>query len=505
MSIMSSRLEARITRILSELLNSGDYVTLEELSVSCGVTRRSIQNHMHKLEKWFEENGLAGVRLIKKPGRGIRISADNGDLADLRKKLSEGDEVHLYDDTNRRTRLLKLLLLTNEELTIGFLADFFYCGRSVILRDMEWVSNWLEKYGCRLSKIQSKGIRALGGEVCKRNAIAAFFDICSEDAEDGEKSFQSTFRVTEHLFAKYKAVYPKIDMPALASIIDDAEKRFDFFLMDEYYVTLLTHMIICASRLDNEDGMEDDSLRLDDFTPVLETAKFIVDRMCKTLNVAIPQAEVAYICLHLMSHYIRDETYDGGGNCEALAITLIEFVETQVGERFSNDKLLFFGLQCHLKTSLFRIKNRIHLSALQERPVSLDARIVDAVGKAGFLYEDICGEAVTLPEEEIQALAVYFMMARERRVQRFRAVLLSSMGVVRGVAMRDFLNSELEMVDIVDVVFFPFQLEMIPSNRYDFVISTLDVAGNGKPVAYLKNMPQTVVMGYLRNFIKQLQ
>jgi activator of the mannose operon (transcriptional antiterminator) len=365
----------------------------------------------------------------------------------------------------------------------------------------------------QLFKIQNKGIRILGDEVSKRNSIAAFFDIYTQSTETSfGKSSQLSSRFTEQHFTSLHSLYPDVDISAVIGLIEDAEKRFDFFLTDDYFITLLTHLIICVTRLKSGNPTEDSLLKSDDYPQVRDISEFIAEKMRKVFDISFPRTEVAYICLHLMSYYIRDAMEDikhnvnSGENLEALTISVIELVQGIVGGLFLTDKVLYFGILCHLKSSVYRIKNRIHMNLLlNENQVSLDPAIFDAVKQTEYLYKDFCGDSFILPDGEIEALTVYFMLSRERFEQKAKAVLLNSTGVVSGVLLKRFLTEELDVLDIVDVVFFPFQLDLVPENRYDFVISMGNLESCSKPTVCLQNAQKHEYKDILADFIDKIR
>lgn len=503
-----SQLESKLEKALFELLKAKGFVTLEALSKSCGVTRRSVQNHLIRLEKWFDDNNFSGATLIKKPGKGISLSISPDTFAALKKLLA--DDVILFDDFSRRLRFLKLLLFSKEEFTIGFLSDFFYCSRTVILRDMDWISNWMKKFGLQLSKVQNKGIKISGSEIYKRNAIAAFFDIYQkDDFSESWEILQSTTRIPEQVVLRFKSLYPEIDIFSVASIIEDAEEHFDFFLTNEYFVSLLTHMVICVSRLQSENLTEDYD-ETEDYAPVRKIAEYITGKMCDLFRIDFLRSEVDYVCLHLMSYSINDAMDDirrktgVDVNLEALAISTIEFVEKKIGGTFLTDKILYFGILCHLETSKYRIKNKIYIGQGYENRANLDMKIFDAVKQCDFLYKTVYGESFIMPDEEAEAITLYFMLSWNRMRQKFRAVLLHSSGIALGTSLKEYLVAEIEELEIIDIVSQLFQLDLIPELRYDFIISTQSLDKCSKPAVLLQNLPKHEYKGLIQDFLKNI-
>ncbi len=483
-----NHLEIKVRKMVMELLNQDDFVTLEVLAKKYGVTKRSVQNHIQWLENWFKENNFTDAEIVKKTNKGVRLLLGQESKANV-KKLLVYEGLNSFDDIERKMHILRLLLFTDEELTIGFLADFFYVSRSIILKDMDWIGTWLRKSNLQLYKIQNKGIGILGDEISKRNAIALFFDIYKTDSRGvSERSKSLSSRLTEMHFMNLHSLYPNIDTVAIVTLIEEIEQRFDFFLTEEYFVSLLTHITISVARLKTGNKTDEFCLPPDEYEPVREAAEFVSAKISSMFNIAFPDTEIAYICLHLMSYNMRIATkdvrqnFESSENVEALAINIIELVQEEVGGSFSSDKVLYFGILCHLQDLVYCFKNRIHISTVHhEHTIGLDMNIFSAIEKTKDLFADVFGEGFLLLESEMEALTAHFMTSSSRVNRKVRAVLLSSSGILAGIALKDFLTNEIETIEIIDLVTFAFQLDLIPSNTYDFVISSIPLDNVPKP------------------------
>lgn len=107
-----------LKKILELLLQGDSYLTLDFLSHHVGISKRSIQNYMHKLEDWLSDMGFSDIELHKKQGHGIKLLISDGS----RKKLEDilnAEKFSLFDEgVLRRLEMLKALIFSNDELTI---------------------------------------------------------------------------------------------------------------------------------------------------------------------------------------------------------------------------------------------------------------------------------------------------------------------------------------------------------------------------------------------------
>ncbi len=505
--------ETKLKKILELFLQNDNFLTLVYLSQHVGISKRSIQNYLHKIENWFVDAGFSEIKLLKKQGYGIKLLITDVD----RKKLDDllnTEKFGLFDKgVSRRLEMLKDLIFSNDELTIQFFADQFYISRTVILKDLEWVSQWLSKYNLQLFKTQHRGIGIIGDEVSRRNAIAGFFDIYKTKEPLLMKDFDSLGRLTEEKYLKLKNIYPKIDSMPVRAIIEDAEKKFDFFLTDEYFIALVTHLIICIARLSSGKNVDECFLPPEAEYGSLErnTAEYIATRIETEYNLEFPESERIYICMHLMSYNTFNYVEKGSSNdilknipkkIELLAICLIEYVDAQLGTSFVSDKLLFFGIIFHLKNSIQRLEENIrtktmHLNELSKK----NLEIFNAVSKTSNIYEGICGIKPT--EEELITLTMHFNLSQERSTRRKKALLVCNSGIIAGLTISRNLSDLSQELEIVDVCS-SFQLAYKAENEYDFIISTVPLKQVHKPVADLSHVTKNNYAKFLEEYIFSL-
>ena len=293
--------------------------------------------------------------------------------------------------------MLKDLIFSNDELTIQFFADQFYISRTVILKDLEWVSQWLSEFNLQLFKTQHRGIGIIGDEVSRRNAIAGFFDIYKTKEPLLMKDFDS---LGEEKYLKLKNIYPKI--------------------------------------------AEYGSLERD-------TAEYIATRIETEYNLEFPESERIYICMHLMSYNTFNYVEKGSSNdslknipkkIELLAICLIEYVDARLGTSFVSDKLLFFGIIFHLKNSIQRLENNV-------RPKAIHPGVLEGISIGRYLSE---------------------------------------------------LSQELEIVDVCS----SFQLVYKAESEYDFIITTVPLKQEHKPIADLSHVTKNYYGKFLEDYMFSL-
>lgn len=498
--------EENLRKLLLTLQKSGDFITLESLAGMLGISKRSVQNYLGKAEAWLKEHDLPNVRLIKKQGSGIRLVVDPADRAGLDALLNSRYFTLAEGSGQRRIELLRSLLFSREGLTIQFLADTFYVSRFVILSDLDWAENWLSHYGLKLFRTQRRGIGIVGDEVARRAAIAGFFDLRElKDPALGHTT-ENTVRLAKERLQKMEEVYNEADIKKICAIIEEAEKKFDFFMDSEHFTALATHITISIFRLRR--GFE---IKKEFYPPnaaypkaEMDTARFIAKRLEATFSIRLPASECTYICIHLISYNAFQEQSEAESqvpeNIEMLALRLIEAVDAQLCGNFSSDKILFFGLVYHLRNFICQ-QAPAPGGGQQQAPVKLPEgyqELYESVKQQAGLYQEHAG--ICPNQQELASLTLHFALSQERNTLQWKALLVTSAGVVRQQELREYLQTQLPQIKIVDICS-PYQFSIYPEAAYDFIISAVPLENTKKAVANIAYLPERQMVSYLEEFL----
>lgn len=497
--------EKNVKTILEILIKGEDFITLEYLASKIGISKRSVQNYLVKVDKMFEENNFSDIILEKKQGYGIRL-----DVTPLgRKKLSEflkDEKFNAHDGSfERRIEILKSLLFYNEELTIQYLADQFYISRTNILYDLEWIEKWLLQYKLHLFKTQRRGIGIIGDEVSRRTAIAGIFDIRKMEETSFSRDSIISQRVTQTCMEKLKSVYKEKDIQKICSIIEKSEKEFDFFLIDEYYESLLTHILISVFRLQRGNRVKKEFLPPDGEFPQLEmnTAIFIAKELEKSFGIECPELERIYICIHLLSfntfHDIENNNIQVSEKVEILALQLIDSVDAELGTTYSTDKILFFGLLFHLKSSIYRLKQNFYSKNTNDIIMNqIEEDLLSTIQKSNGLYKEFCG---VVPDAlENISIASYFMLSQKRHLRRKKSLLVCNFDVISQFELLQYLEKRLLQIELIDVCA-SCQFYLYPTDSFEFIISTVTLENCEKPIADISHISKNKYVEFIEEFL----
>lgn len=514
---MSNRRHHRLFSIVSLLADTPGYITMQSLAAHLNVSKRTVQKDIDQLEQWIGAHHFNGqLSIEKKPGYGISLQFTDMTPQDLLDHLSRDFQDGRYSGNyERRLEITKYLLLSHDDLTIQFLADQFYTSKSVVIKDLTWVGKWVMQYGLSVVKCQNRGIRIEGSEQKRRGAIAALIDltgkqqILPDDVYDlAVHNDVDVLRLDLERF--YDGLYSscKVDVGKVAEIIHNAEKQFDFYLMDSYYTGLLIHLSVAVERLIRGQSLSamDDEHLIEFNTREADIAAYISNRIEEAFLIHVPDSERSYICIHIMGAELPDPTVTTqethSSHINQFVSLYIQLVEALTGIAFSQDETLVSSLAGHIKASIYRLRSG--LNRYDYRPLSPSTktqRLFQAVWAGRYYYRTFFH--IEPNDEELHAVYLYFRQSLRRTVRPCRAVFLYDSDILKAEDACLTLSS-LPNLDIIDTC----QWNHFPSQQFgqcDLVIAASDKVAAPIPVIQIHLPPTADDLQQLRTAIDRLR
>ena len=496
---MQNQSQARTLEIISLLLGSVDYISVKDIAHKLNVSARTIRSDIEKLDDHIKECfNTDELYIEKKSGSGIRLKAKssnfNFNMLDINSLATNKIQM---DNSSRRIEIMNMMINSNEELTTQFLADQYYVSKSIILKDLDWINKWLRQYNLQVEKKQNKGVYILGCEKDMRNAIVAILELGNIKYNNSKSHIEKSVvkKENEDRYNEIVKIYPKIDIDKIGNIIRNAEKEFAFFMPEEHYNSMFTHLTISIGRLLKGIKVDDESDLIDGQCNDIETqvARYIVAKLEEEFNISIPQAEFAYICMHLMGLNIysgtdrmdiNDALLSIPSNVKTLVYEIVRHVGNILNEDFTDDKILLLGLMFYLKTSVFRLKNNAKTGFLEVINFQdTFHKIYMAVWTTDILYKKYA--KVTISSDEVKEITQYFIAAIERKWRRNRAIIVSDASLGAAIEIRNRIRKYIPQIQVVDICSY-YQLNLRSHDDYDYIISTMPLGYKNKPVLQMR-------------------
>lgn len=236
-----------VKKIIRTLLDVHDYMTADELARIVNVSVSSIK---HNIKDVREELKKYDIELLSIPRKGFCLDIDNSQRA---LTLQEIDNANSPDSFSfRKNYILDTLFQYSSVYTIQLFADELYVSRSIIRKDLQYITNILERHDLTLMKKRNYGIVIEGNEFnirqamiehnIKKYSVSDSFEL----PEDLDRRFDSK------KYSYFRNTYENIDMSKILTAVQKLEEELDITFSDDSFYQLLEYIIVSLIRMKNE-------------------------------------------------------------------------------------------------------------------------------------------------------------------------------------------------------------------------------------------------------------
>jgi transcriptional antiterminator len=362
------------------------------------------------------------------------------------------------------------------------------------------------EYKLEITLTQRGCIEVKGDEFLVRNAIAGYIDSYRLIADVESMVFRRRNILFESILKNLTGIYPEDTVQKIKIIIESSEQKFSFFLTDDYFTSLLTHIVIGVSRLLSGNTVSEEFYPPDDEEYpefVVETAEYIAQCLESVFNISVSNIERTYISIHLVGFNAistdNSTSVKIRKKIKTLGIMMISSIDSRLGTAFINDESLFFDLSLHLKATVFRLQKDIyHKKTAQFQLTDSDAYLYDAVVKASSFYWEICG--VVPDEEELLSITCYLLLSIRRNMRKPKALLICNDGITKRMELMDFIGTTIPSIEVADCCTV-YQYKNTKINDFNFIISTENIQSPGMPMVELSAVDRSDYTNLITNFL----
>ncbi|MGX8714540.1 MAG: PRD domain-containing protein [Lachnospiraceae bacterium] len=480
----------RMCAILRIMLDEPGPISKDDLAQSLRVSKRTVQREFEYLETGLRSYGIQ-VNNIK--GKGSLLSGEEGDIARLREDLSAWDTNDDITIEERRRHLLFELLRDRTPRKLYYYSSLLGVSEGTVSTDMDALCPWLEKNNLGIIRRPGYGVILEGNEKSYRKAMRRFI------AENpSARDFWNSGNIREGILSD--AFLDAADSGIYSLLESDTVLRVDSALQalneprlqqiaDTAYAGLVIHISIVIERFRQGGSLEviPNEMKDLEFWPDYDLAVRIVRAVEEEFSVEFPEAELAYILLHIRGAKVGFSRGDSIINKEMGDEKLLAMID-QMMDRFDpleadelkEDEEFLRGLIVHMRPVLVRLASDMQIF----NPILEDIRaeypeVFESCRKVAEVITENTGYPVN--DEEIGFLAMHFGAALERFQQkqtRTRKVVIgivcaSGFGVAR--LMKTRISGKLR--DRAELrAYGRTELNSIVINTTDFFVSTIDLA-----------------------------
>ncbi|MDM8101300.1 MULTISPECIES: BglG family transcription antiterminator [Oceanobacillus] len=468
-------LENRMKMILRELMAAEAPVAGRYLAAVNHVTVRTTREDMKALSSLLKEHG-GTIESLKGKGYQLKV-IDEQYFRNFLKEISSHDQTvgeYVPRTPEERIKYIIIRLLLNQDyIKLDDLAEEMYISRSTIQNDLKHVRVILSAYEIDLDVRPNYGLKVKGDEMKIRFCMSEYI-------------FDRKEEMGEQLGDLHLTSFDQKLLNVFLQIIMNQINFHQITLSDIALNNLLVHIVIAYKRTKSGHYVKLYNMDVQDILKQKEykVAQEIVKEIEEKLEITFPQAEVAYITLHLLGTKMLSQANNAveeviDENILCYVSRALDKIDQEFNLGIKDDKELIFGLSLHLKPAVNRykygmnIRNPMLEEIKKNYPLAFEAAI-----SAGLTISEEMGAEID--ENEVGYIALHIGAAIERRKlmsgpKRCLIVCASGFGTAQLIyyKLKNQFGKELDVVGTTEY----YKLRNYNLNNIDFIVSSIPISG----------------------------
>lgn len=491
-------LSTKLTVILKTLLTQNEPISASSLAQITSISKRTLFREISGCNSMLQPFAL---NLETKTGKGLWI-AGSKDAKDALKKVLDAQKASYINKRQRQSMLIAELLKSRELVKLINFSSVFDVSEGTISNDIDDLELWFKKYNLCIERKPGVGVSVMGTEDDVRKAMTDF--VHNQLEENNEWTFlvhANTHETLDQYFQSQgeSSILNLLNKAILKKVIQSLRYHANDILLlytQSSIIGLIIHLTIALERLMKEEIISIDALILDQIKDDsdFEMAQRIAKIMEIEFNVPLPQAEIAYILMHIKGakHRVLDQSAEALENLskdahiQTIVQKLIFYFEARSGIILMDDQL-HIGLMTHLRPTLTRIHYNLEIRNPLLEQIKKNYSQVYEWTKMSIIpiQEEL---SITLPEDEIGYLAIHFGAAIERVKANVNKKSSLIVGVVcaSGIGISSLISTRINNL-------FPKLKNVIPLSvdditmmkEVDILVSTLDLKHIGRSFVFV--------------------
>lgn len=439
-----------------------------QLCGELGVTSRTLRSDLRSAEDDFARNGFS-IKSVHAVGYYLRVHDEDAFLRyvqDLSRQETCSQVLSPVYPEDRVDYLVRLFLAAEGYLKMDDVAEELFVSRATLTADLKMVRDRLGYFQLGLVSKPGHGLKVQGSELHRRSAIAQYFFYTTSSDQVRLDAFREG----------------KEDQPVIADVLYQVIVEESFRLTDLGFQNLVVHLAIAIMRLRQDGGQTARAQDCSQFdrailsTREYEVAGVICRRLEERFDVTFPQAEQAFVAIHLsgkraMQYHQLDSSY------ERIIDTVLHEIVVAYGMDFSFDMSLRTALALHLEPMMARlsygmiIQNPLLDQTKAESPTAFEMGIL----LANHVHEE---HGLEMSAAEIGYVALHFALAIERfqaKGSKKNVIVICASGLgssqILMYRIRSRFGAYIESILTTQL----YDLQNINQDSYDFILSTVPV------------------------------
>lgn len=485
----------KILKIISE---QEDFIKIAELSHRLKVSERTIRYKVNEIDDFLRNHGFDAF--IRQHKKGIKLNESLELKQYLQRYLSSYTPLqYVYSKDERKHFMISEIIQSSEPLNISYFMTVFHISKNTVIKELNEIEDYFEEFQLKLIRKPRIGIYVDGSERQKRIALSKVNAkmITVEDLFN----FISTGRGSNKLNTlQFETLFSDIDLDYLDLLLKEIETEIKMTFSDESYGSMITHLVIMIKRIqmDKKIILIDAPLDAHQYENEIEIAGKIIQKIEKHYGIEVPEEEINYLVLHLMSAKVTKLENDEHNKEDELTRVIRKMIcvmEKIYGITFKNHRQLEEGLLLHLRPAINRIKFNLSIeNPLFEDIMQQYRGLYENTRMVSEYLEEYIGKPVS--DHEVAYIMLHFGAAIRNSIEDekpLQVILVCGTGVGTANMIKSQLL-DLYHIEVVDTVG-AREVSQINEKTYALIISTIIIPGM-KSEDYIKINPLLLKADY---------
>ncbi|ECB9712928.1 BglG family transcription antiterminator [Listeria monocytogenes] len=464
--------DARNMMLLESLVVANVYLAPEKLQEELGISKRTLQYDVEKINKELDNIGLDGIQSVR--GQGYYLLEE--EKPTIKEILENREASHkVFSASERRIRILFFLLVTDARVIIDTINECNEVSRNTSLQDIKQLKLALKQFNLELVYDRKNGNMVLGDE----RSIRQFFIHYCMNNEEIATADQLLDLMKINPMLKNQELFPKLD--TIFEILAVTEKKIGIRYTDEVLERIGIMIFFFKERMKRNCYLnEHEEHEVESF----DIAQEIYQQLQQSENFNMNHAEITYLGKLLLGASRLNDDAAAEGKLDLIVEKIIAEFERLACVNFEDHRNLKKDLLLHLQPAYYRLKFQIEwINPLRTDIKQSYSDVYEITKKSLEPLEDLLGE--TIPEDEIAYVTILFggYLSRKNNtlVERKKLLIVCSKGVGTSRMIERQLSQLLgERVEILE----PISIREFEKGLYapDFIVSTLPIMEPKAPV-----------------------
>lgn len=335
---------------LMQVLSNKPYLTLKDIEVSGGITRRQATYRIEKVNDLLRQHHVPLITI----GTAKEIRLDSKARQKLEELLQEMNQSSQYymNKKERQIYMYLMLFMNSEYLSLSDFIDSLGVSRSTVLLDFKELTQMLEERGIRVRNNRTKGYYLIGSEMEIRRMMMKYviYTLAEEQSAKIFDVFIDDFNLDIFDYSRL--------------VITELAQRHKIRFVEDRLVEFIYIFIFLKARMQSGKNVEEEIHALMDMEAIasMKEYEFTVELLKNYKNTDnITNTDINYISswiLGISFGDINEETKDCILISDIIGKIMTRF-EYLSGAHYRNTEEIFIQLYSHFRPAYYRLLCRL--------------------------------------------------------------------------------------------------------------------------------------------------